>query len=122
MLADFFKAEAPSLCPPSLQVRALPLAVLDASTVRADEMFTYALVLEEAEPPLVGFNNGVGYSEAHDWYYYSNMTRDEALVFYTYDGASSPPRFVFHTAFADPTTPPDAPPRKSIECRCLALF
>ena len=36
VLADFFKAEAPSLCPPSLQVRALPLAVLDASTVRAD--------------------------------------------------------------------------------------
>ena len=35
------------------------LQVLDASTVAAEDTFTYALVMDEAEPPLVGFNNGV---------------------------------------------------------------
>jgi len=37
----------------------LPAQVLDASTVAAEDTFTYALVMDEAEPPLVGFNNGV---------------------------------------------------------------
>jgi len=102
-------------------ITALPLAVLDAATVRAEETFTYALVVEGDEP-LVGFNNGVSHSEAHDWYYYPGMTRDEALLFYTFDGQCSPPRFVFHTAFHNDAAPPNAPPRRSIECRCLALF
>jgi hypothetical protein len=30
-------------------------------------------------------------------------------------------RFAPHTAFADPTTPPDAPPRESIELRTLVF-
>ena len=82
-------------------VQSLPLAVLDASTVKTDDTFTYALVMEEGrEQPLVGFNNGVSYSDAHEWYYFGKMTHDEALLFYTYDDsfASSNPRFVFHTA------------------------
>ena len=32
------------------------------------------------------------------------------------------PRFVFHTAFTDPASPPDAPPRKSIEVRAIAFY
>lgn len=105
-------------------VQALPLAVLDASTVSADDTFTYALVMNEATPPLVGFNNGVSFSKEHSWYYYSAMQHEEALLFYTYDGSfqTSKPRFVFHSAVTDPSSPPDAPPRKSIECRCLAIF
>ena len=105
-------------------VQSLPLAVLDASTVKTDDTFTYALVMEEGrEQPLVGFNNGVSYSDAHEWYYFSKMTHDEALLFYTYDDsfASSNPRFVFHTAI-DTGAGPDALPRRSIECRCLVLF
>ncbi|EOD24816.1 hypothetical protein EMIHUDRAFT_457706 [Emiliania huxleyi CCMP1516] len=69
-------------------VRAQPLAVLDASTVAAEDTFTYALVMDEAEPPLVGFNNGVGFSERHAWYYYPHMRHEEALLFYTYDGTA----------------------------------
>ncbi len=30
-------------------------------------------------------------------------------------------RFAPHSAFADPTTPPDAPPRESIELRTLVF-
>ena len=31
-------------------------------------------------------------------------------------------RFTAHTAFADPTSPPDARPRESIEIRTFAFF
>jgi hypothetical protein len=31
-------------------------------------------------------------------------------------------RFTAHTAFDDPTTPADAPPRESIEVRTLVFF
>ena len=31
-------------------------------------------------------------------------------------------RFVFHTAFDDPSTPADAPPRVSIETRTIAFW
>src|SRR2546422_8091822 len=31
-------------------------------------------------------------------------------------------RFTAHTAFDDPTSPPDPPPRESIEVRTLAFF
>jgi hypothetical protein len=31
-------------------------------------------------------------------------------------------RFTPHTSFEDPTTPPGAPPRQSIEARSLAFF
>ena len=43
----------------------LPGQVLDASTVAAEDTFTYALVMDEAEPPLVGFNNGVAATRLH---------------------------------------------------------
>ena len=43
----------------------LPAQVLDASTVAAEDTFTYALVMDEAEPPLVGFNNGVAATRLH---------------------------------------------------------
>ena len=100
-------------------VMSLPLAMLDAATVRLEDCFRYALVNAEHEPPLAGFTNNVGHSMAHRWYYYDRMVADEALLLYTYDGTASPPRFVFHTAV---DTGRDGPPRRSIEVRCLAIF
>ena len=50
------------------------------------------------------------------------MTKDECLVFKVYDKKADGPRFVFHTAFDDPRTPADAPPRKSIEVRTIAFY
>jgi hypothetical protein len=31
-------------------------------------------------------------------------------------------RFVFHTSFDDPSAPPDAPPRRSVEARAVAIW
>ena len=99
-----------------------PLAVLDASTVAADETFTYALVHED-QPPLVGYNNSVAVSPAHEWFYFSGMRADEALLFFTFDGSTSPARFVFHSAIdLDGAGAARPRPRRSIECRCLAVW
>jgi hypothetical protein len=51
------------------------------------------------------------------------MRRDEAIVFKVFDSATDGrARFTPHSSFADPHTPPGAPPRQSIEVRTLAFF
>ena len=51
------------------------------------------------------------------------MRRDEALVFKVYDSSKDGrARWSAHTAFDDPTSPPNARPRESIEIRTLAFF
>jgi hypothetical protein len=73
------------------------------------------------------YRTGEVYHIAHDpghaWFYFPRMTRDEALVFKVFDSdATKPSRFTAHSAFDDPNTPADAPPRESIETRTFAFF
>lgn len=65
-----------------------------------------------------------GDENQHKWYYYPQMEKHECIVFKVYDRKEElgTPRFVFHTAFDDPTSPPDAPNRMSIETRAIAIF
>lgn len=65
----------------------------------------------------------IAHNPAHVWYYFPRMERHEALVFKVFDSdAARPSRFTAHSAFDDPATPPDAPPRESIETRTFAFF
>jgi hypothetical protein len=65
----------------------------------------------------------IAYNPAHVWFHFPRMTRNEALVFKVFDSdASQPARFTAHSAFDDPDTPPDAPPRESIETRTFAFW
>ncbi len=65
----------------------------------------------------------ISYSPDHRFYYFPYMTRDEALVFKVFDtDPSAGVRFTAHTAFNDPTSPPDAKIRESIEMRALAFY
>jgi hypothetical protein len=51
------------------------------------------------------------------------MTADQALLFKTYESEmDGRARFVGHSAFEDPTTPPNARKRESIEVRTMAFF
>jgi len=52
------------------------------------------------------------------------VTPEEYLLLKIYDSSSEPgtSRLTAHTAFDDPTTPFDAPPRRSIELRALVFF
>jgi hypothetical protein len=50
------------------------------------------------------------------------MRADEALLLKCYDSKTDGrARFAPHTAFTDPTTPADVPPRESIELRTLVF-
>ena len=51
------------------------------------------------------------------------MKKNEVILFKQWD--SDPTltgRVTFHTAFADPSAPADAPTRQSIEVRAIAFF
>jgi len=95
-----------------------PLAVCDERSVAEEDRFLYELRF----PNRTGENYSLRHSDAHRWYYYPQMRKDEALVFKVYDKKEDGPRFVFHTAFTDPSSPADAPQRKSIEVRGIAFF
>ena len=65
----------------------------------------------------------IAHNPSHLWFHFPQMTRNEALVFKVFDSdAGKPSRFTAHSAFDDPTTPPDAPPRESIETRTFAFW
>jgi len=55
--------------------------------------------------------------------YFPEMQMDEALLFKTFDSETDGrARFTIHSSFDDPDAPADAPPRESIETRCLVFF
>lgn len=65
----------------------------------------------------------IAYHPDHRWFYFPLMTWDEAIVFKVFDtDADAGVRFTAHSAFDDPTSPPDAAIRQSIEMRALAFF
>jgi hypothetical protein len=65
----------------------------------------------------------IAHHPAHQWFYFPQMTRNEALVFKVFDSdEAKPSRFTAHSSFDDPTSPPDAPVRESIETRTFAFF
>jgi hypothetical protein len=96
-----------------------PLAVADAGSVAFEDF----LLAERRYPGRIGQTYRLMYNAKHRWYYFPRMRRDEALVFKVYDSEKDGrARFTPHTSFDDPTTPPGAPPRQSIEARALAFF
>ena len=65
----------------------------------------------------------VKHDPRHRWFYVSALREDEALLVKCYDSAlDGRARFAPHSAFEDPTTPPDAPPRESIELRAFVFY
>ena len=100
-------------------IQSNPLAVADAGSVAFEDF----LLAERRYPGRVGQTYRLMYNAKHRWYYFPKMRRDEALVFKVYDSArDGRARFTPHTSFDDPTSPPGAPPRQSIEARALAFF
>jgi hypothetical protein len=95
-----------------------PLAVCDARTVKPGELVASDLVY----PHRVGETYSVRYNPDHRWFYVPKMTVDEILLLKCFDSKTDGrARFAPHSAFADPTTPADAPPRESIELRTLVF-
>ena len=100
-------------------VRREPLAIADARSIGMKELFPSSRIY----PDRVGEVYHCAFNPAHRWYYFPDMRRDEAIVFKTFDSIKDGrARWTAHSAFDDPTSPPDAPPRESIEMRTLAFF
>ena len=86
----------------------------------------------------IGENYFAKHADGHQWYLYPGLTRDEALLIKQWDSAGKlarsngaagdaadldgPCTFSFHSSFEDPTTPPNASERWSIEVRCVAFY
>ncbi len=120
LILQFWRNVGPS-------VMDLPLAFIDAQTVRQADMHpihvpSYAGgdfafdALGVTPPP-----SGAG----HDWYVFPQMSSDEVVAFRTFDSemaAKGEPYWTPHAAFVDPHAGADAPPRCSIELRATCLF
>ena len=100
-------------------VETFPLAICDARTLSPDDL----IVSERRYPNRVGQTYAIRYNPRHQWYWFPRMRREEALVFKVYDSLKDGrARWTAHTAFDDPSAPPNARPRESIEIRTLAFF
>jgi hypothetical protein len=96
-----------------------PLAVCDSRSVAATDL----KVSEVRYAKRNGEIYLLAYSPRHQWFYYSEMDRHEALVFKQYDSqVSGVARYTPHAAFDLPSIPADAPLRESIEIRCLVVM
>jgi hypothetical protein len=100
-------------------VESHPLAICDAQTVRPESL----VVNERRYRDRIGQTYAITYDPGQRWYWFPRMRPDEALVFKVYESLrDGRARWTAHTAFADPSAPPAARPRESIEIRTLAFF
>ena len=111
-----------------------PIALCDSQTVAPEDLVVFEIHYADR----VGENYFAKHAGRHRWYYYPEITRDEALLIKQWDSAGAlarsggalgdgfepdePCTFSFHSAFEDQMTPPDAPDRWSIEVRCIVIY
>ncbi len=96
-----------------------PFCLCDWGSIAPDDL----LAAERRHPGRLGEIYQLTWNDAHRWVAFPHMTRDEAVLFKTWDSTvDGRARFAPHTSFEDPSSPPDAPPRESIEVRAVAVF
>ncbi|TFK33614.1 hypothetical protein BDQ12DRAFT_614998 [Crucibulum laeve] len=98
-----------------------PLALCDYRSVDAkNDILPVALIYPDRE----GETLGVKYNPDHRWKYLRGTTPDELVLIKCFDSIQdgSVAAFTPHTGFQDPSTPPDAPLRESVELRALVFY
>lgn len=101
------------------RVEQMPLAMGDMSTLRPDDFVPTVNQWKYR----TGYVSSLRFRPSHRWYYAPGLDVDEALLFKCFD--SAPPNGKWcsaHSAFVDPTSPPNPRVRESIEARVIALF
>jgi len=111
-----------------------PLALCDARSVDPQDLVVFEIHYEDR----IGENYFAKHADRHRWFYYPEMSRDEALLIKQWDSSGplaqtegsqsdasdmqATSTFSYHSAFEDPGAPPDAPDRQSIEVRCMVIY
>jgi hypothetical protein len=109
-----------ALSPPPQDI---PLAVCDARSVALADLMCADAVFDVKGQPEWSFEGWVvRHNSRHRWSYFSDMTREEVLVFKTNDSDTAQPHCIPHTAFDDPSCPKGVAPRASIEMRGIAYW
>ncbi len=99
-------------------VQDAPLAFCDARSIQPADLVPTDLHYRDR----TGEVYSLTFNPAHQWFYYPDMQPDEVLLLKCFDSDPTRARFTAHTAFDDPSAPPNASPRESIEVRTLAFF
>jgi hypothetical protein len=100
-------------------IESTPLAVCDAQSIDPADFVPTDLVY----PDKVGEVHRFTYNAQHRWSYFPRLERNEVILLKCYDSKEDGrARFTAHSAFDDPTSPPDAAPRESIEVRALVFW
>jgi hypothetical protein len=111
------------------------LAMCDARSIKPNDLITFEIRYVDR----VGENYISRYSAEHEWVYFPQMVKDEALLLKVWDShgfyanlsevvhhpelqESHPATFSLHTAFKDPTADATVPKRVSMEVRTVALI
>ncbi|HEY4251474.1 MAG TPA: CmcJ/NvfI family oxidoreductase [Roseomonas sp.] len=96
-----------------------PLALAEGPSVSDRDLVASELIYADR----VGETFSVTWNPAHRWVYFPEQQPDEALLIKCFDSATDGrARLSVHGAFDDPASPPDAPPRESIEVRTLVFW
>src|SRR5260370_16998710 len=96
-----------------------PLAVCDAHSIAQRDFVPTDLKYRDR----TGEVYSLAFNPNHRWFYFPQMQTNEALLLKCYDSMEDGrPRFSAHSAFDDPTSPPNAAPRESIEAQTLVFF
>ncbi|MFP6748676.1 MAG: CmcJ/NvfI family oxidoreductase [Alphaproteobacteria bacterium] len=100
-------------------VRRAPLALADASTVRAEDL----IATDQIFPDRVGEIYQLSHAPHQRWYWAPEMERDEVLLIKGWDSLDDGrAQFTPHGAFDLPGQDPGAPARESIEVRAYLIF
>ena len=115
-------------------VQQFPLACASANTVSMEDLLTFSIIYADR----IGENYFSRFSKSHRWHYFPQMKHSEALLIKQWDSSGTLAQqkessgnthhgafrstFSLHSAFQDPTSTSDAPPRKSIEVRCVLIW
>jgi len=101
----------------------VPLADCDARTVTPADLIAADAVFNAPNQPQWSFEGiVVAHHPAHRWHWFSDMWRDEVLVFKTNDSDGARAHCVPHVAFDNPDAGAQAAPRASIEMRAIAFW
>lgn len=100
-------------------IESTPLAICDAQSIDPKDFVPTDLVYRDKVGEVYRFT----YNSNHRWSYFPRLERNEAILLKCYDSKQDGrARFSAHSAFDDPTSPPDAAPRESIEVRALVFW